>query len=165
VATEQMTPRDLVTHRSGLPSHDALWYHSSLTRRQMYDRLRYLDPSKAFRSTFQYNNLMFMTAGILAGHIAGMSWEDLVRQRSFLEPFIGQYELGSTTVTIALRGNDTLTFTALSELTYELVPTRGTTFDIKGRNGFSVEFKQDAAGAVTDMVVYQPTGTVVAERK
>ena len=83
VATEHMTPRDLVTHRSGLPSHDALWYHSSLTRKQMYDRLRYLDPSKTFRSTFQYNNLMFMTAGILSGHIAGMSWEDLLRQRLF----------------------------------------------------------------------------------
>lgn len=84
--------------------------------------------------------------------------DEAMRQRSVLEPFIGQYELESTTVTIALRGNDTLTFTALGELTYKLVPTRGTTFDIKGRNGFSVEFKQDAAGAVTDMVVYQPNG-------
>jgi CubicO group peptidase (beta-lactamase class C family) len=26
---------------------------------------------------------MFMTAGILAGHIAGMSWEDLVWRRLF----------------------------------------------------------------------------------
>src|SRR5262249_20124066 len=28
-ATEHMTARDLVTHRSGLPRHDLMWYHSS----------------------------------------------------------------------------------------------------------------------------------------
>lgn len=82
-ATEQMTPRDLVTHRSGLPRHDGLWYGSQLTRRQMYERLRHLEPSKAFRSTYQYNNLMFMTAGILAEQITGTKWETLVQQRLF----------------------------------------------------------------------------------
>jgi CubicO group peptidase (beta-lactamase class C family) len=82
-ATEHMTPRDLVTHRSGLPRHDGLWYGSNLTRKQMYERLRYLEPSKEFRSTYQYNNLMFMTAGILAEQIAGAKWENLVQQRIF----------------------------------------------------------------------------------
>jgi len=83
VATEQMTARDLVSHSSGLPRHDAVWYGSSMTRRQMYERLRYLEPSKSFRGGFQYNNLMFMTAGILASQIAGASWEELVRKRIF----------------------------------------------------------------------------------
>lgn len=83
VATEHMTPRDLVTHRSGLPRHDGLWYNSGLTRMEMYQRLRYLEPSKDFRNTWQYNNLMFMTAGILADHLANMKWEDIVRQRIF----------------------------------------------------------------------------------
>ncbi len=83
-ATERMTPRDLVTHRSGLPRHDAIWYGSTLTRKQMYDRLRYLEPSKDFRSTWQYNNLMFMTAGYLAGRLADVSWEELVRQKIFV---------------------------------------------------------------------------------
>ncbi len=84
VASERITPRDLVTHRSGLPRHDALWYNSAFTRKEMVDRLRYLEPSKDFRSTFQYNNLMFMTAGYLAGHVAGTTWEDFVRQRILL---------------------------------------------------------------------------------
>ena len=81
VATEQLTPRDLVTHRSGLPRHDLLWYSSSLTRDQLVARLRYLEPSKPIRSTYQYNNLMFVTAGYLAGQVAGTSWEELVQQR------------------------------------------------------------------------------------
>ena len=83
VATEHMTPRDLVTHRSGLPRHDLLWYGSTLTRRQMYERLRYLEPSRDFRSAYQYQNLMFMTAGYLAEQLTGRKWEELVRERIF----------------------------------------------------------------------------------
>lgn len=83
--TEHMTPRDLVTHRSGLPRHDALWYNTSLTRREMFDRLRYLEANRGFRETYQYQNLMFMTAGHLVEHIAGESWEQFI-QRKFLDP-------------------------------------------------------------------------------
>jgi CubicO group peptidase (beta-lactamase class C family) len=81
VATEQLTARDLVTHRSGLPRHDLIWYSSSFTREQLVARLRYLEANKPLRSTFQYNNLMFVTAGYLGGQIAGTSWEELVQQR------------------------------------------------------------------------------------
>jgi CubicO group peptidase (beta-lactamase class C family) len=90
VATEQLTTRDMVTHRSGLPRHDLVWYSSGFTREQLVEKLRYLELNKPIRSTFQYNNLMFLTAGYLGGRISGTSWEDLVRQR-VLEP------LGMTT--------------------------------------------------------------------
>lgn len=82
-ATERMTPRDLVTHRSGLPRHDMMWYHSDATREELVRRLRYLEPTTDFRSFWQYQNLMYMTAGYLAGRVAGSSWEDLVRRRIF----------------------------------------------------------------------------------
>jgi CubicO group peptidase (beta-lactamase class C family) len=85
VATERMTPLDLVTHRSGLPRHDLLWYGSSFTRREMYHRLRYLEPSRDFRQLYQYNNLMYLTAGILAEEIGRAPWEEQVRRR-ILEP-------------------------------------------------------------------------------
>ncbi len=80
-ATERMTARDLVTHRSGLPRHDLMWYSASFSRKEIYDRLRHLEPSKDFRSTWQYQNLMFMTAGYLAGRLGDLSWEELTRQR------------------------------------------------------------------------------------
>ncbi|HXE74801.1 MAG TPA: serine hydrolase [Candidatus Xenobia bacterium] len=81
MASERMTPRDLVTHRSGLPRHDALWYNSTFTRKEMVERLRYLEPSRDLRTTFQYNNLMFLTAGYLAEKLSGMGWEEFTRQR------------------------------------------------------------------------------------
>ena len=83
--TENMTPRDLLTHRSGLPRHDLVWYGSSLKRKELIERLRYLEPSKGFRSKYQYQNLMYVTAGYLVGHIAGCSWEEFA-QKHILDP-------------------------------------------------------------------------------
>ena len=81
VATDEMTMRDLVTHRSGLPRHDLVWYTQDIGREELIERLRYLEPNKPFRSTYQYNNLMFMTAGYLGGKIAGGTWEQAVQKR------------------------------------------------------------------------------------
>lgn len=84
-ATLRATPRDLVTHRIGLPRHDLAWFGSDLTREQLYGRLRHMPFSRDIRTRFQYNNFMYMTAGLLGGRVAGSSWEDLVRQ-SLFEP-------------------------------------------------------------------------------
>jgi CubicO group peptidase (beta-lactamase class C family) len=83
VLTERVTPRDLVTHRTGLPRHDGTWYRSGLTREEMYARLRYLEPNRDLRREFQYNNLMFMTAGYMAGKLSGSTWEEAVTKRIF----------------------------------------------------------------------------------
>jgi CubicO group peptidase (beta-lactamase class C family) len=83
MATERLTPRDMVTHRSGLPRHDALWYNSTFTRKELVHRLRYLEPSKDLRQLFQYNNLMYLTAGYLTGELMGTTWEDAVRKNIF----------------------------------------------------------------------------------
>lgn len=83
-ASDHMTPRDLVTHRSGLPRHDAMWYNSTLPRAEMISRLAYLEPSKDFREAWQYNNLMYVTAGYLIERVAGGSWEDAISSRIFM---------------------------------------------------------------------------------
>jgi CubicO group peptidase (beta-lactamase class C family) len=81
VASEQMTARDLVTHRSGLPRHDLAWFATGRSRRELFDRLQYLEPTQPFRARFQYQNLMFMTAGYLAGQMTDSSWETQVSAR------------------------------------------------------------------------------------
>lgn len=82
-ATEHMTPRDLVTHRSGLPRHDFVWYGTSFTRQELVERLQYLEPTHELRAVFQYQNLMYMTAGYLVDQISERSWEEFVRQEIF----------------------------------------------------------------------------------
>jgi CubicO group peptidase (beta-lactamase class C family) len=82
-ATAHIRPRDLLTHQSGLPRHDLVWYGSPLTRQELYDRLRYLEPSAPLHAKYQYNNLMYMTAGVLVERISGLTWEAFVRRRIF----------------------------------------------------------------------------------
>jgi CubicO group peptidase (beta-lactamase class C family) len=93
--SRRMTPRDLVTHRSGLPRHDLLWYSGQFTRKELFERLKYLEANEDFRTTFQYQNLMFMAAGYLAEQVTGSTWEELVRKKIF-EPL----GMRSTTVSV-----------------------------------------------------------------
>ncbi len=83
VATERLTPRDLVTHRSGLPRHDLAWYQSPFDRAELWRRLQFLQPNKDIRTDWQYQNLMYMAAGYVLQQITGMAWEDFVRTRIF----------------------------------------------------------------------------------
>ena len=83
VATELITPRDLLTHRSGLPRHDFIRFSTPLSREELVRRIRFLPNNTTFRDHYQYNNLMYTTAGYLAGVVAGTTWEDLVRERIY----------------------------------------------------------------------------------
>jgi len=81
-ASERITPRDLVTHRSGLPRHDAVWYNATdLSRKELVARLAFLEANADLRAKWQYNNLMFLSAGYLVERITGESWENAVRKR------------------------------------------------------------------------------------
>jgi CubicO group peptidase (beta-lactamase class C family) len=85
VVGARLTPRDLVTHRSGLTRHDYAWYGSSASRAELVRALRHLEPTSDLRTTWQYQNLLYMTAGYLAGRLLDSSWEALVRER-IIEP-------------------------------------------------------------------------------
>ena len=82
-ATEGATLLDLLSHRTGLPRHDRLWYASGLSRRELVERLRFLEPSKEFRAAWQYNNLMYLAAGVLDERVSGKTWEESTRERIF----------------------------------------------------------------------------------
>lgn len=83
VATATANAKDLLMHRTGLPRHDNAWYGSPHNREELMERLHTFQPSLGFREAFQYNNLMYMAAGYLAGHVGGSSWETLTKERIF----------------------------------------------------------------------------------
>lgn len=84
--------RDLVTHRSGMHRHDALWYLHAYSRSELIRRLRHLDPFARPGEAFQYSNLMVAAAGFLAARLVGSRWETAVRER-ILEP-LGMHGTG-----------------------------------------------------------------------
>lgn len=81
---EGLTPRDLVTHRSGVPRHDLIWYNNQdLSRKDLVTRLGAVPSNAELRERYQYNNLMFLTAGYLIEHLTRKTWENAVRERIF----------------------------------------------------------------------------------
>ena len=82
-ATELITLRDMLSHRSGMPRHDWIRFMIPLDRHELVRRMRYLPFNKTFRQEFQYNNLMYVAAGLIAGEVSGKTWEDIVRDRLF----------------------------------------------------------------------------------
>ena len=81
VATDRITVRDLLCHHSGLPRHDWIHMPGDLSPAQMLAAMRYLEPSKDIRSTFQYQNLGYLVAGMVAERISGQSWTEFTRAR------------------------------------------------------------------------------------
>jgi CubicO group peptidase (beta-lactamase class C family) len=84
--------------------------------------------------------------------------------KDMLLNLVGDYSLGNDTALVSLAG-DTLQLTIAEEPSYDLLPTRGLSFNLKGLDGFSVEFKKDGSGKISEMLVVQPQGATVAKRK
>ncbi len=82
-ATHHLTIKDLVTHRSGLPRHDFVWYNSKFSRSELLNRLQHLEPTSDIREKFQYNNLMYAVAGLVIERLTGQTWEEFIQNRIF----------------------------------------------------------------------------------
>ena len=78
-----VTIRDMLSHRTGITRHDGIWYKSTFSRRDLWDRLRYLEPAAPIRTTFLYNNLMYTAAGQAVEELSGLTWEQFVKRRIF----------------------------------------------------------------------------------
>lgn len=82
--TANVTVRDMLCHRTGLPRHDYAWYSGAMGNRDSMVRLiRYLEPSAPLRQTFLYNNLNYVVLGDLLEKTYQKSWEQLIEERIF----------------------------------------------------------------------------------
>ena len=58
--TEHITLEDALSHRTGLPRHDASWAGNNASVSDIVRKLRHLPPTAEPRTKFQYNNMMFI---------------------------------------------------------------------------------------------------------
>lgn len=83
--SEAFTVRDLVTHRSGLGlgAGDLMMWPdgSDFTRTDIIRNLRHLRPVSAFRTKYDYDNLLYIVAGEVVAKVSGMPWEEFIEQR------------------------------------------------------------------------------------
>lgn len=83
--TREITIRDLLTHRNGLPAYggDILWWGGDYGRDEIIRRARFVQPASSFRSRFAYQNIPFITAGKIVERVSGKTWEEFVKERFF----------------------------------------------------------------------------------
>jgi CubicO group peptidase (beta-lactamase class C family) len=82
--TNNITTRDMMCHRTGLPRHDLAWYSAKTRRDSLLYIIRYFEPSAPLRQTWQYNNFMFLAQGVLAEKLSGKTWEELIKEKLFM---------------------------------------------------------------------------------
>lgn len=77
--------QDLVTHRSGLPlgMGDLMFFPdgSDFTIDDLLASFQHFKPESAFRTKWDYDNLLYLVAGELIARKSGMTWEDFVETR------------------------------------------------------------------------------------
>lgn len=81
-ATAQITVKDLFTHNTGLGNADLLWVNRYSTD-SIIRQMRYIEPAYSLRSSFIYQNLMYIVAGEVIHKISGKTWEDFITERLF----------------------------------------------------------------------------------
>jgi CubicO group peptidase (beta-lactamase class C family) len=82
--SSEVTLRDLLCHRAGLPEHagDVL-EDLGYSRAEILRRLRYQEPAGPFRASYAYTNFAFTEAAVAAAKATGKTWEDLAAERLF----------------------------------------------------------------------------------
>ncbi|HEY6122313.1 MAG TPA: serine hydrolase, partial [Pyrinomonadaceae bacterium] len=76
-----VTLRDMLAHRTGITRHDSIWYKSDFTTKELFERLKYLEPKEQPRQLFLYNNMMYAGVGYMIELQSGKSWGDFVREK------------------------------------------------------------------------------------
>lgn len=87
--TEEFTIRDLLVHRSGLGlgAGDLMVWPDGhdFTPQDIIDNIQYLKPVSRFRTKYDYDNLLYIIAGVVIERVSGQSWQDYI-QDHFLTP-------------------------------------------------------------------------------
>lgn len=83
--TENFNVQDLLTHRSGLGlgAGDLMFFPdgADFTIQDVMTNFQYFEPVSAFRTQFDYDNLLYLVAGELITRVSGLSYDDFIEQR------------------------------------------------------------------------------------
>jgi len=83
--TENFNIQDLVTHRSGLGlgAGDLMFFPdgSDFTIKDVLNSFQYQKPVSAFRTKYDYDNLLYVVAGEVVARASGISWAEFVESK------------------------------------------------------------------------------------
>ncbi|WP_034061630.1 serine hydrolase, partial [Lacinutrix jangbogonensis] len=80
----QITVKDLITHRTGLPRHDGSWrYFGADTKKEYITRIAFQEPIAPVRTKWRYNNMMYMVQGAIVERLTEKTWKESIEQNFF----------------------------------------------------------------------------------
>ena len=82
-ADSKMTLGDLMCHRCGLPRTDFAWATGRLSSEEIIRVAGNAKPTAKYGEKFQYQNVMFLTAGQIVGAVEKKPWSVVVAERIF----------------------------------------------------------------------------------
>jgi CubicO group peptidase (beta-lactamase class C family) len=80
--TREATIRDLLVHRTGIETMDILWMRGFDTRTSL-EHMQYAKQASSLRSTWAYNNSMYVVAAEVVARVSGMTFQEFVSRRIF----------------------------------------------------------------------------------
>jgi len=79
--TQQLSIRDLLAHRTGLPSTDFWSFFQDMPLNEQLTRLQSVPAVAPVRTRLIYQNTMFEIAGLLIERLSGQRWHDFLTER------------------------------------------------------------------------------------
>ena len=79
--TQQLTVRDLLTHRSGLPSTDFWSFLQYMPLGEQIERLAAVAPAAPLRTRHIYQNTMYELLGLVIERLSGQRWDRFLSAR------------------------------------------------------------------------------------
>lgn len=100
-ATSHVTLEDALSHRSGLPAHDASYGRGASSLKECLKSLRHLPFSAELRTSWQYNNMLYAAVGAAVERLTGRELPEILEEW-FWKP------LGMTSTTMSLHRAQTM---------------------------------------------------------
>ncbi|MEM1123659.1 MAG: serine hydrolase, partial [Bacteroidota bacterium] len=80
---QNVTLEDAFKHMTGLGRHDDIWVKTGISREEVLNQLPNLNFTGSLRERWDYNNLMYLVAGVVTEKISGQSWEESIKKEIF----------------------------------------------------------------------------------
>ncbi len=98
--TQQLNVRDLLAHRTGLPSTDYWSFFQDMPLDEQITRLKTVETVAPIRTRLIYQNTMFELAGLLIERLSGQRWHHFLTERlwqpiGMLETYGSREEIGA----------------------------------------------------------------------
>jgi CubicO group peptidase (beta-lactamase class C family) len=81
-SSSEITILDLFTHNAGLGNADNLWVFG-YSREEILQRMQLMVPAYSLRSSYIYQNLMYIVAGQVIKAVSGKTWDEFLKERIF----------------------------------------------------------------------------------